>query len=214
MYSKEDLLNMTNKAKARLEQQSNNDANDLYSEFREEFDSIRTENVMQSHESNFPNVKKESAIPTNVDENVIYQEDSHVTLKYEMNDDEYFEEETNMSEAEIQGREEFLYAGGPTVSEVDGWKRKYEGASIYASKILEEMFVFRTINRFEYKQLIRQSNLDASQREEIICETTVLHPYNYNWRSMAKREAGIPSTLSQIIMQKSGFTEEYYIEKL
>ncbi len=31
---------------------------------------------------------------------------------------------------------------------------------------------------------------------------------------MAKKDAGIPSTLSQIIMQKSGFTEEYLIERL
>ena len=51
-------------------------------------------------------------------------------------------------------------------------------------------------------------------REEIICSTCVLHPRNYDFKSMAANEAGYPSTLSKIIMENSGFTAEYGIEVL
>ena len=57
-------------------------------------------------------------------------------------------------------------------------------------------------------------NVDALMREEIICSTCVLHPRNYDFKSMAANEAGYPSTLSKIIMENSGFTAEYGIEVL
>ena len=195
MYSKEELLKMTEQAKARLEKQNvqgEDDTVDYYAEFREEFD--ETNDV----EDKSTSVGVETYIP----------------LKYEMDDDEYEEYGDIMEQASISNNEEVLFVGGPTKSELDGWKKKFENSTIYITEVMDRMFIFRTLNRFEYKQLIRQPNLDASQREEIICETTVLFPYDYNWRSMAKDDAGIPSTLSQIIMTKSGFTEEYAIERL
>ena len=73
-------------------------------------------------------------------------------------------------------------------------------------------FVARNINRYEYKQLVALENVDALQREEIICETAILFPYNVAWNTIATDKAGLPSTLSEIIMTKSGFTKEYMIQ--
>ena len=67
---------------------------------------------------------------------------------------------------------------------------------------------------FEYKQLVAMENVDALVREEIICATCVLHPRNFNFKTMANDEAGYPGTLAQIIMESSGFTKEYGIEVL
>lgn len=104
-----------------------------------------------------------------------------------------------------------LFEGGPTVSQINIWKKQYAGYDIYVTEILDETFVFRTLNRFEYKQLILLENVDSMKREEIICNTVTLFPENYSWGEMAKIKAGIPSTYSEIIMEKSGFTKDYAI---
>jgi hypothetical protein len=51
-------------------------------------------------------------------------------------------------------------------------------------------------------------------REETICQTVTLWPGDYNYKDMAVQKAGIPSTLSEIIMEKSGFTKNYAVEEL
>lgn len=207
MYNENDLKKLTENAKKKLNEQYDQD--DIYGEFREEFNEIKKENNIVVNKINKDN---------NQNQEEDYYNEPYERLKYEMDEEEYHEEDNLMSDAAIRNNEDFLFPGGPSISELEGWKLKYEGATVYWTKIsddaLDANFVFRTLNRFEYKQLIRQVSLDASQREELICETCVLFPYNYNWRNMAKREAGVPATLSQIIMQKSGFTDEYYIERL
>lgn len=52
-------------------------------------------------------------------------------------------------------------------------------------------------------------NTDPLQREEIICETCVLLPENYNYEAMARDKAGAPALLAEQIMQASGFIENY-----
>ena len=84
----------------------------------------------------------------------------------------------------------------------------------YGSKNLNKTFIFRTLNRFEYKQIVAIENIDALYREEIICTTCVLWPRNYDFKAMAGEDGGYPSTLAQIIMENSGFTKEYGIEVL
>lgn len=110
--------------------------------------------------------------------------------------------------------DEPLFPGGPYKSQIEAWKKEWDGYDIYVTEILTEKFVFRTLNRFEYKQLISLQNVDALQREEVICQTVTLWPNNYNWQKMATDKAGIPSTLSDIIMENSGFTKDYAIQVL
>ena len=113
------------------------------------------------------------------------------------------------------GEDDFqIYDGGPYMSQVEVWKKQYGEGHVIHTQVAEKHFLFRTLNRFEYKQIIAMQNVDALMREEIICSTCVLYPRSYNFKSMAAGEAGYPSTLSKIIMETSGFTNEYGIEIL
>jgi hypothetical protein len=107
-----------------------------------------------------------------------------------------------------------IYENGPFNSQIQLWKKQYGEGHVLHTQIIERHFIFRTINRFEYKQLVAMENVDALMREEIICATCVLHPRNYNFKVMANDEGGYPGTLAQIIMEASGFTKEYGIEVL
>lgn len=118
-------------------------------------------------------------------------------------------EENPINENDFQ-----IYDNGPYISQIEIWKKQYGEGHVLHTQVVDKHFVFRTLNRFEYKQIIAMQNVDALMREEIICQTCVLHPRNYNFKSMASSEAGYPSTLSKIIMENSGFTSEYGIEIL
>lgn len=107
-----------------------------------------------------------------------------------------------------------IYENGPYFSQIEIWKKQYGQGHVLHTQIIDKHFIFRTLNRFEYKQIVAMQNVDALMREEIICSTCVLHPRNYDFKSMAANEAGYPSTLSKIIMENSGFTAEYGIEVL
>lgn len=107
-----------------------------------------------------------------------------------------------------------IYDNGPYVSQVEIWKKQYGEGHVLHTQVIDKHFIFRTLNRFEYKQIVAMQNVDALMREEIICQTCVLHPRNYNFKTIASSEAGYPSTLSKIIMENSGFTAEYGIEIL
>lgn len=118
-------------------------------------------------------------------------------------------EENPINEDDFQ-----IYENGPYISQVEIWKKQYGEGHVLHTQVVDKHFVFRTLNRFEYKQIVAMQNVDALMREEIICSTCVLHPRNYDFKSMASSEAGYPSTLSKIIMENSGFTSEYGIEIL
>ena len=107
-----------------------------------------------------------------------------------------------------------LFDDGPGISQIDIWKKQFTKEKIFHTQILDKHFVFRTLNRFEYKQIVAIENIDALYREEIICHTCVLWPFNYDFKAMAAEDSGYPSTLAQIIMENSGFTKEYGIEVL
>lgn len=107
-----------------------------------------------------------------------------------------------------------LFPGGPTKSQINIWKKDWDGYDIYVTEILKETFVFRTLNRFEYKQLVSFIEINGLQREETICATCTLWPPNYDYQAMATTKAGIPSTYSEIIMEKSGFTKDFAIQEI
>ena len=107
-----------------------------------------------------------------------------------------------------------IFENGPGISQIDIWKKQFSKEKIFHTQILDKHFVFRTLNRFEYKQIVALENIDALYREEIICHTCVLWPFNYDFKKMAAEDSGYPSTLAQIIMENSGFTKEYGIEVL
>ncbi|MCC0635237.1 MULTISPECIES: hypothetical protein [unclassified Clostridioides] len=124
-----------------------------------------------------------------------------------------FSEDSKNEEFQGLGLEDTpLFEGGPGTIQVQAWKKKWSGYDIYMIDILNKRFIFRTINRFEYKQLLSIQNIDTLEREEIICQTVTLWPEEYNWKDTTKSLAGLPTSYSEVIMEKSGFTKEFTIE--
>ena len=97
-----------------------------------------------------------------------------------------------------------IYPGGPLRSLVDSWKKQY--GEVYITEIGEDAYVWRPLNRFEYKTIVALRNTDPLQREELICEQCVLFPVDYDISSMANGKAGVPALLAENIMEASGFT--------
>lgn len=203
MFTEEELKIMTEQAKQKLsngvDEIEIDENTDLYAEFRDEDDKVETtkEDIV---------IKNQPTILDAESENGIRGQRANIST--------YMSDEDMEANPEILSFDEPLFIGGPTKSQLDSWKKQWEGYDIYVTEIQEQYFIFRTLNRFEYKQIVALPNVDALQREEIICETVTLFPYSYKWDVMAKDKAGLPSTFSQIIMEKSGFTNEYSIEVL
>lgn len=111
--------------------------------------------------------------------------------------EEYTEEEWNSP----------VMRGGPTRREVEGWKERYEGL-VYFTPFDNDVFVWRTLNRPEYREIIRDQTLTALDREEHFTEKCVLYPYDFSMEKIKKSRAGIASLLSEMIMDKSGFVAQ------
>lgn len=93
--------------------------------------------------------------------------------------------------------------GSPSRQEIEEWKRKHE--SVYFLPFESEIYIFRKLKRPEYKSILRDSELTALDREEKFTETCVLFPRDYTIEDAKNGNAGVPSLLTEIIMEKSGF---------
>lgn len=111
--------------------------------------------------------------------------------------EEYTEEEWNSP----------VMRGGPTRREVEGWKERY-GGFVYFTPFENDVFVWRTLQRPEYREIIRDQTLMALDREEHFTERCVLYPYDFSIEKIKKSRAGIASLLSEMIMDKSGFVAQ------
>ena len=162
---------------------------DIYASLREESDDIESTNEIPEINSNVNYAQDKPYID--------FEE-----VDYEEKDDLYVDPDDTP-----------VFEGGPGISKVQLWKKQYGITSIFHTKIIEKHFLFRTLNRAEYEQIAALA-LDSLTNEELICKTCVLWPYNYDYAMIGKEPAGYPSTLAQIIMENSGFTNEYGIEVL
>lgn len=106
----------------------------------------------------------------------------------------------------IENNDEYLFEDGPLASEVESWKKQFDGVYL-VDDIGDDIYIYRTLNRYEYKSIMATPNTDPLMREEMICETCVLFPYNYSYEQMSTNNAGIISTLSEHIMATSGFSK-------
>lgn len=100
-----------------------------------------------------------------------------------------------------------IFPGGPMWSQVLVWKKMAEenGHFIGITEFGGQRFIWRTINRVEYKEIVATPNTDPLMREEMICEMAVLWPRPFTTEQMAKGRAGLPTLLAQQIMLASGF---------
>ena len=193
MATQNQMDDLVNAAKLKLEAQQKetmeNSSEDIYA-------SMKTEMNEQEYEMPNPEIKREVDYG---DEEFNIQHVSNNNYDYEYS---------------IDPNDTPIFEDGPGISQVEIWKKQFSKEKIFHTQILEKHFVFRTLNRYEYKQIVAIENIDALYREEIICKTCVLWPYNYDFKRMAGEDSGYPSTLAQIIMENSGFTKEYGIEVL
>lgn len=206
MYSDENLNAIAEQARQRLKEQhqvkdtkvkkvTSSDMHDIYKDFKEETPEI----AQEEKQEDTPKIKHEPD-PQDIYAGMnIEQEDKH---------------QEEQQHEEINEYDDVIFEGGPLMSEVMSWKKQYEGYDVYAVEIMGQYFVFRTLNRYEYKQIIALQNKDALQREEIFCETVTLWPANFDYSNIATGKAGIPSMFAKIIMEKSGFTNDFQIMKI
>jgi len=99
----------------------------------------------------------------------------------------------------------------PEKEQVDEWKKQFGGVIItrYAYGF---MFFNRVLGRREYKQLMFQPGMTFEEREDAICQMTLLWPAktlsgeDFNFTKHCQgRWGGFPSTHVEYILDRSGF---------
>ena len=109
---------------------------------------------------------------------------------------------------------EEIWPGGPTAGMIKTWKALH-GDVYVTSLTYDNHFVWRPLTRSEYKQMVtalekfvQEFQISKGEanlwNEEAITATCLLSP-NYANVSMEDGMAGIPSLLSQEILEASGF---------
>lgn len=191
MFDNRELEAMAKEAKSKLMGQKKEE--DIYADFRDE-------EVAEEAQEERPKIRRSMSAE---------EESEREKILMEPSEEDWISEERE----EVDSIDGPIFPGGPRPSDIQVWKKEYPDYKIYVTQIEDEFFVFRTLNRYEYKQIIA-IDLDQLQREEMICETCILFPQKYTWKEMYLQKAGIPSTLATIIMEKSGFTKEYAIQVL
>lgn len=100
--------------------------------------------------------------------------------------------------------EELLFENGPTISQVEDWKKEF--GNVYLTEFDgDEIYIWRAINRQEFKEIMNAEQIDALYKEERVCEICVLWPKDYTALNMTVGKAGAPTLISEQIMEKSGF---------
>lgn len=88
------------------------------------------------------------------------------------------------------------------------YKDKYKHHKIIYVLFGNHEFVFRTLTRKEYKDLLAMTSNDA-QIEEIVCEVACLYPENYDFVNTPI--GALPEQIAPVILDESGFVN---IDKL
>lgn len=85
---------------------------------------------------------------------------------------------------------------------LEEWRNTYH--TIYLSEINEIEFIWRGLSRAEYRKAMEYYQ-DDFLRAEYVCRMCVLEPEVIDWDT--EIPAGIPETLTQHILEESGFSE-------
>lgn len=138
-------------------------------------------------------------------------EESYVAEVVEETDED---EELPPSSVEDLPDEEEIWPNGPTAGQIKMWKKEY--GEVYVTSIsFEKHIAWRPLSRLEYKNLVRKmeqlvqgGQLSTSEanlwNEEAITELCILFP-SYDAAAMTKEMAGLPSLISQEVLEASGF---------
>jgi hypothetical protein len=139
---------------------------------------------------------------------------TRIEIKEEQELDQDDVEDDNPMTVEDLEDDEEIWNGGPTAGQIKQWKTMF--GDVYVTSItFDKHIVWRTLNRNEYKQLVKKMEqlVQAGQlstaeanlwNEESITEICILFP-SYDKVALASDMAGLPSLLSQEILEASGF---------
>lgn len=87
---------------------------------------------------------------------------------------------------------------------IENWKKEF-GDRIYNTTLFGETYIWRPLTRSEYREI---RNTPGEDREIIICIQQVLHPEDKDtFKELLEEKAGIATTLSEEILEKSGFAQ-------
>jgi hypothetical protein len=127
--------------------------------------------------------------------------------------DEAYEDGVALTVEDLDPAEE-LWPGGPTAAKIISWKQEH--GDVYVTSItMDQHIVWRTMNRFEYKNHVKNierlgqngqiSQADVSMlNEELIAEMCILFP-KFDRNQLNGELAGVPSIIAQEVMEASGF---------
>jgi len=100
--------------------------------------------------------------------------------------------------------EELLFQNGPTLTEVEEWKRRY--TNIYVTDFENgDVYIYRPLTRKEWKEIRNIQNADQLYQEERICDTAVIWPKTDINKFRIHGPAGVPTVLAEQILEISGF---------
>jgi hypothetical protein len=120
----------------------------------------------------------------------------------------------NPTTVEDLADDELIWPDGPTAGDIKMWKKEY--GDVYVTSItFDKHIAWRTLSRLEYKSLVRKMEqlMEAGQlssgeanlwNEEAIAEICILFP-QYDRQSITADLAGLPSLISQEVLEASGF---------
>lgn len=158
-----------------------------------------------------------------IDEQKIPQTEENVALTNQAteidideNTDEEIEEEAgSIINVEDLDPELEIWTNGPKAKDIVEWKKKY--GDVYVTSVtFDKHVVWKTLNRQEYKMIVRQIEQVVSSgkmtqteanmlNEELVCQFCTLYPQFSN-EDFSREMAGLPSILAQQILESSGFT--------
>lgn len=79
-------------------------------------------------------------------------------------------------------------------------KFKEQYRNLFMLQIGETAFFYRALGRKEYHDLSSSEDFNDFDKEELLCETCVVWPENYDWENC---DAGIPTELAKAILKNS-----------
>ena len=126
-------------------------------------------------------------------------------------DEPVIEESTSIEDLEDSQE---IWDGGPNAGMIKEWK-KIHGEVYVTSLSFDKHIVWRVLSRLEYKTLVKKmeqlvqagqlSSAEANMwNEEAIAEICTLYP-TYDKNNTAGIMAGVPSLISQEVLEASGF---------
>ena len=126
-------------------------------------------------------------------------------------DEPVIEESTSIEDLEDSQE---IWDGGPNAGMIKEWK-KIHGEVYVTSLSFDKHIVWRVLSRLEYKTLVKKmeqlvqagqlSSAEANMwNEEAIAEICTLYPV-YDKNNTAGIMAGVPSLISQEVLEASGF---------